>query len=126
MIKSHNFCLLKDKEGKNDIEVEINFDKKQSDVVRAKMGDKIALISKKELYSMTFLIADEIAMENLMPTKKIPITQFVRAIRIKAEKDIKKGEEIVANVAMEVPTYIKNKFKGVKKPKQVGKINKIK
>ena len=118
MLKSHNFCLLKDNKGDNDVEVEINFDKKQPDVIKMVMGGKTAVINKRELYSMTLLIADEIAQEELMPVNKIDVTQFTRSIRLKAEKDIKKGEEIIANVEIEVPTYLKKKFKGLKNPKK--------
>ena len=118
MLKSHNFCKLTDKEGQNDVEVEINFDKKQPDVVKMVMGGKTAVINKRELYSMTLLIADEIAQEELMPVKKMDVTQFTRSIKLKAEKDIKKGEFIIANVEIEVPTYIRKKFKGLKNPKK--------
>ena len=117
MLKSHNFCLLKDSEGKNDVNVEINPDKKHIDIIKLTMNGKTATINKKELYTIAYLIADEEAQDRMTPTVNVEVTKYVRSIKLKAEKDIKKGEIIVANVEVEVPTYFKKKFKGLKKPK---------
>ena len=117
MLKSHNFCLLKDSEGENDVNVEINPDKKHLDIVKLTMDGKTATINKHELQSLVFMISKADTQAEMAAMKSVSVTQCIRSIKIKAQKDIKKGEEIIANVAIDIPTYLKKKFKGLKKPK---------
>ena len=109
MLKNKNTVKLKDLEGKNSLKVDINFRKKDPEVVKITMGDKVAIVDRKELFGIALVLAKPQEYEELIETsdkKEIEVVQHTRAVTINATKDIKKGEKVVFNIQYEVPKRI--------------------
>lgn len=107
----HNIATLTDVRGQNDIEVEVNKDGKEEDFVEFKIrdcdGDYIkSYISIKDLYGLVFLLVGPEEQADMIPIKKTEMRSEVRKIRVKAQKDIKRGEEIVVNYKLDYPLII--------------------
>jgi SET domain-containing protein len=109
MLKNKNTVKLKDLEGKNKVIVDINFRKEDPEVVKITMGDRFAIVSRKELFGVALVLGKPQEYEDLLeltPPKEIEVIQHTRAITVKATKDIKEGEEVVFNIQYEVPKRI--------------------
>jgi len=124
MMKGHNIANLTDLENKSDVEVEINryIDKgKGQDFVEFRIKDKkdispsdkwkSASISIKELYELVLMLVSGEQLESLIPDRQIEVKVYERQHKIKLLRNMKKGEIVVANFKIEIPTDIKDNIK---------------
>ena len=114
MIKKHSIAVLKDKNGKNNVEFEINKDEKASPFVYLSMNSpdtKIeAKIDKKELYGLIFSIVSPEEQEAMIPVGTKVMRRFIRQHNVRAMKDIKKGEMTVVNCNIDIPKIMADKI----------------
>lgn len=82
--------------------------------IHDKSGNKCA-VEKKDLYAFVFMVCNPEQQSELMPVRKTTITKYVRQHRVVAKKDIKKGEEIVVNCEIDVPTVVEEGIYGMMK-----------
>jgi len=106
MLHENNQATISDLSGKNHIKIEVNTSEKYKDKLTVKMGDKKAIIKKKDLYAIAFMIADPETQADLMPVKQTRVRKQIRQYRVKAKKDIRKGEEIVFNAEVNTPIQV--------------------
>lgn len=109
MLKSHNVAKLKNLSGKNKVIFDINFDKENEEIVKISIGDEVATVDRKELFGIGILLAnsaDEYEQVSKSGTKTVEMVEHIRAVTVKANKDIKAGEEVVFNIKFEVPKRI--------------------
>jgi hypothetical protein len=123
MITSHNIATLSDKRGRHDIEFEVNPGDKESDLVLISMrdedGHKIqAAVDLKQLYGLIFSLMGPEEQADMMPVRQTTMTTFHRQHRISVKRDIKKGEELVVNCKVDVPTVITEGLSGIMKRKK--------
>ena len=107
MIDDHQKFRLIDKNNKNEIILEVNWDLKdektnQCQVVKviSPSGDE-TYVDRKELHGFLFLIGRRLDQEQLIPQRQQTIRNLETVLGIKATKDIKKGEYI--NVPVKIP-----------------------
>ena len=115
MLESHNKVNIPDLHGKNDVEIEINSNKASQEgrVLRVRIGENTAYINYKDLYGLVWVMGNEEEQDNLMPVRSTTMRTFFKQHRVIAKKDIKKGEFIVVNCKMDVPTTITEGLKGL-------------
>jgi len=58
------------------------------------IGGKEVIMSRDDLYTLLFLFANEEQMTDLIPVKDTELTMIRRLIKVKAQKNIKKGQFI--------------------------------
>ena len=90
-------------------------------ILEWKCGDKKGgLINKDDLWLVAFLIANDRMKEKLLPVKTEEMRVFYKQIRLKAKKNIQKGEEIRSNVKFTVPLemLVKAHASGLYTPKK--------
>jgi len=118
-MKGHNIANLIDINKNSDIEVEINKHDKNQNFVGLRMKRKTdnenywisADIEIKELYELVFMIVNDEQRAELIPDRQIEVKVYERQHKIKLLKDMKKGEIVVANFKVEIPTNIKDDIK---------------
>lgn len=118
-MKGHNIANLIDINKNSDIEVEINKHNKNQNFVGLRMKRKTdneiywisADVEIKELYSLVLMLVSGEQQESLIPDRQIDVKVYERQHKIKLLKDMKKGEIVVANFKVEVPTNIKDDLK---------------
>jgi hypothetical protein len=120
MIKGHNIANLTDLQGNSDVEVEINRYKGQ-DFVELRIKDKkdisptdkwkSANIGINELYSLVLSLVGGEELDELIPDRQIKVKVYERQHKIKLLRDMKKGEIVVANFKIEIPTDINDDIK---------------
>jgi hypothetical protein len=112
MLKDREKIILPDLKKINDIEIDVIPDEFYKDKLKVIMGGKEALINRKDLFSIAFVIADPDTQVDLTPVKQTTIRKYVRQYRITAKKNIKKGEQIIFNTSFDVPLEV---YEGLRK-----------
>jgi hypothetical protein len=97
-----NIAELKDINGKNDIAIKVE-GKEYVEIISGKRKSKINFL---DLYNIVFIIANEEQKCNLIPTFEERIKEHRVQLTIKAQKDIKKGEDIIVNYAVKTPQKV--------------------
>ena len=122
MMKNNNVATLSDRNGKHDIECEINKNDKVKDYVELRVRDEKgewikSYISIKELYGLIFMIVGENEQQEMMPVRTTETRVYERQHRIKLKRNMKKGEIVVANCSISVPLAIEEGLYGLIKKK---------
>ena len=111
MLKERNKCSLPDQSNnRNNLDVEIFPDKEE---VKVTLGGKEGWISIKDLYALAFIIVGNEEQANLMPIKQVEVTKYRKQLHIRCKKDMKKGEELILNYSIDVPTVIEQNLRGI-------------
>jgi len=106
MLEDFEKCKLPDQSNaRNDLDIDID---PKKDTIDVRVGDKKAVIKKKDLFSLAFVIADPDEQADMVPIKQTKIRKYKRQYRIKAAKDIKKGEDIIFSTEFDVPLEVYN------------------
>ena len=92
--------------------LEVNWNGYASNGVRVKMGSKEAVFKLEDLFGFIFLSVSPEKQSELMPVRKTTITKYVRQHTVEAKKDIKRGEKIVVNCEIDVPTVVEEGLRG--------------
>ena len=118
MMTGNNTAILTDRNGKNNIEIEINKNDKQQDYVEFRIRDKNgewikSFVKIRDLYGLIFMLVDEEQQQELMPVRQTQVKIYERQHRIKLKKDMKKGEIVVANCKIEVPVRVEENIRAL-------------
>ena len=112
MAKKHN-SILEDKNTKvfktgKGKKFEIEFDPDRPNRVKVILNGENVMVGHKELYDFIFATSDLDKLAELIPVRKLEMTRYFRQHNVEATKDIKKGEKIIVNCEIDVPTIVKN------------------
>lgn len=119
LFEEYNKATLRDVSSRgNDIEAEINFDKR-SDVVKLTLGDKQAVIPTRELHALVWAIADEEQRDRLIPVKQTRIGKIMKTHKVKVIKDIRKGEFLNVRCETNIPLEMMKSYWGETKDQKV-------
>lgn len=115
MLEGYDKAVLADLKGKNDLEVEINFSDEErfKDCVKVKMGKDEAFISKQDLYSVVWSIADPENQEKMLPVKQTLVRKIVKKHIIEVKKPLKVGDKVIAYCHTNIPVEIYEGLKGM-------------
>ena len=118
MMENNNVATLSDKNGRHDIECEVNKGDKIRDYVEMRVKDDDgewikSQICIKDLYGLVFMLVGEKEQQEMMPVRKTDIRVYERQHRIKLSRDMRKGEIVVANCKVSVPTRIEENIRAL-------------
>jgi len=123
MIDGYDIATIPDLTGQNDVKFEINWREMDKDVVRIEIGGKKSVVKLADLYKVVFDIVGPEEQSDLLPVRKTTIRKYIRQHRIRAGKNIKKGDEMVVNCEIDVPLTVEEGLrKDVFKKKSLFKI----
>lgn len=117
MITGQNQITFKDKKKKNDVICEINLPKEYRDVIKMSIGDKESYIKIKDFYGVCLMLVKGELLDSIIPDVERKVKKYKRQLTIIANKDIKKGERIVATYEVNVPVIIEQNANSFKKEK---------
>lgn len=107
MLEGNNIAVLKDQNGSNDVTLEVNPRTGEiADVVKLKMGDKTAVITINDLYNFVWVIANSEQQTSLTPVRKTEVMIYERQHKVRANKNIKKGDVLIVNCKIDVPLTV--------------------
>ena len=117
-ITTNNVATLNDKNGRNNIEVEVNKGGEIKDYVEFRVKERDgewikSYIKISDLYGLIWLLVDEESQQELMPIRQTEVRIYERQHRIKLKKDMKKGEIVVANCLVEVPLRVEENIRAL-------------
>ena len=120
---SHNIATLSDKNGRYDIQVEVNKEGEMRDDVEFRIKDAMgewikSRIAIKDLYGLIFVLVNPEQQQEMMPVRKTEIRYYERQHRVKVKRDIKRGEEVIVNCKISVPLVVEEGLAGLLKRKQ--------
>lgn len=102
MIKTHNIATLQDKQGINDVSFEVHWDPNDKDSIKVELAGKISFISKDDLWNMVFSIVEAEKQQKMVPVIKNEMIRYQKEHQIELQKDMKKGEIVIAHCAVNV------------------------
>jgi len=125
-ILSHNKATLTDQRGRHDITVEINKTGEGQQAVEMSVRDKndnkiSSYITLKELYSLIFTLMGPEEQSEMMPVRRTQMTTFKRKHVVMTTKNMKKGEKIIVNCEINVPTVIEEGLAGIMGKRKISK-----
>ena len=112
MIEGQNKVSFPDSLGGKDVILEINWSPFSDGLVRITIGDKKAVIKREDLFGLMFVIATNEQQDNLTPVRNTKITKYFKQHRVKVKKNLGKGDELVVNCEISVPTIVEEGLKG--------------
>lgn len=74
--------------------------------VLIKAGVNKYTIKKSDLWQMAFMISKDKEQDDLIPVEKRPMMRFTRLFKVKATKDLKKGEIMEFHTEIDVPLMV--------------------
>lgn len=111
MIKNYAKAEIVDGLNKNNLFLEVNFDENNKDLIKIALGDKVCVIKKDDLWNFVFSIVETDKQRKMIPISKTDFESYKKQHEILLQKDMKKGETVVAhcvvNVRQEVVDAIK-------------------
>lgn len=115
MLQENEKVVMDDLRGHHKVSMEVNHSSNPDlkDTVKVSMEGNDAIIPIKDLYNFVFLIANAEQQEQLMPVKQTLVRKIVKIHKIKAKKDIRKGEYVNARCETNVPVEIWEGLKGM-------------
>lgn len=78
----------------------------RKDLVLVRVGEHKINMKKHDLWEMAWLISRQKEQDDLISIQKTHLMKFERGMKIRATKDIKKGDFIQINVPINIPTLI--------------------
>ncbi len=122
MIQGHEKIRLSDENGKNDLFVSVNWkidDTKTNDckIIKFEFGDgKEAFIKREYLNAFLFAISKEEDQQKMIPQTLTKVKWYETVVSVKAQKDIRKGENITFPIKLSLPAEKKEVIRAVPKP----------
>jgi len=115
MIENHNKITIPDVNGKNDLTIEVNWSSvpeiQGCKMFKVEINGQYGIIKAEDLFAILFALGSEEVKEKLMPVRSTTITKYYKQHRVVAKKDIKRGEELVVNCSINVPSVVREGFK---------------
>jgi hypothetical protein len=125
MLKDYYHLRLPDLNKKNDIQMEVNWNLKDGELADCKVVKFIfpdkseAYIKREDLNFFLFAIGKPEDQQKMIPQKLQKVRWYETVLKVKATKDIRKGEEIIFPIKITLPAQEENKI-GSLKEKKVG------
>ena len=115
MIKSANKVNIPSIDGGEDLKIEFNYNKqaKEDRILKVTLGDTKTYVKFEDLYGLIFVIANQNEQDNIMPVRQTQITKFVKQHTIRCKKNMKRGEDIIVNCSIDVPTTVTEGLRGL-------------
>ncbi len=91
------------------IELKVDWNNRgKEDVIHAKITESSGkvvdeIITAEDLWKAAFMLSNPKAQEELLPVESQAVREYYKTVRIRATKDIRKGEEIVARATFKIP-----------------------
>ena len=100
------------KSNKNGLGVEVNWNKEVTPCKQIKftIKDNSVIISNEDLYSMLMFFGNEEQQTQLIPVTTTKMKMIKRILRVKAHKDIRKGELVNFPYEYPIPGEEKRQF----------------
>lgn len=111
MINKQNIAILTDTLNNGQVSFEVNWDPNYQDSIRITLGEHQAIIARSQLFEFMFMLATPEQQVDMIPVKKTEMIQYIKQHVVKAEKDIRMGEQIVVNCRVNVPQTIADAIK---------------
>ena len=115
MIDGYNKITLYDKNGKNDLSIEVNWNDseevKDCFALRLTLGDKQAIINRDDFFSLLMVLGDNKMQDKLIPSRSLKITKYYKQHRVMAKNDIRKGQQVIINCETDVPSLVREGYK---------------
>ena len=89
--------------GKMKVEVNFNEASQPCKVIKFTMDGKEELVDRADFYAMMMMFADPQQMVDLIPVKETVVRAVTRLLKVRAKKDIKKGETIAVPYTHYIP-----------------------
>ncbi len=101
------------KTNSKELELELNWNKlvKPTDV-KVKVGNEELVIDLKDLYFFVFTAGTADMQDGLMPVRKTQVYKQIKQHRIVLKKDLKAGEQIIANCSTDIPISVVDTLRG--------------
>lgn len=118
MIKRHEVFVVPDENKTRIMKWEVNWnpkDKKTNDckILRVVFPDGKEMMVKREyLNSLLFIIGTPEMQQTLVPQKIVQKRRFQGQVKLKATKDISKGEEIITTCYHDLPELVEDTLSG--------------
>lgn len=127
MISSYEKLRLPDENKLQDLILEVNwnpYDKKTNECkyVRVTAGGKTSVIKKEHLNAALFAIGNEEEQRKMIPQIQRRSRWYETVVSVKANNDIKKGENITFPIKLTLPTFEEEVIAEVKKDVIEGRI----
>jgi len=102
MIKNHAKATIKDISGINDVDFEVGFDPKNKNIIKVTLAGKVSFISKDDLWNFVFSVVQTNQQQRMIPVIKDEMIRYQKEHQIELQKDMKKGEIVIAHCAVNV------------------------
>jgi hypothetical protein len=95
------------------IKIEANWNEAVSpgEVFRFTIDGKEALLDRAHLYQLLFLFGDDEQKEEMIPVKENRVKEITRLLKVKAKRDVKRGEIIAVPYTTFIPLGIYEKLR---------------
>jgi hypothetical protein len=111
MLTEYNQITFKDKKKKYDTICEINLPGEKKDVIKIQIDGRESYITIKDFYGVCLMLVKGNLIDDLLPNVERKVNKYKRQIKVIAQKDIKKGEEIIVTYEVDVPKIITDNYK---------------
>lgn len=117
MIKTYDKQRLIDENKKNDVFVEVNWNKQKTpcEFVRFTLGGKEAIVKKEYLLLFLFQIGNEDEQRKMIPQTQTRSRWYNTVVTVKAKKDLKAGEELTFPLKLTIPDVTEEVIGEIKK-----------
>ena len=101
------------KTNSKELELELNWNKKVKPTdVKVTVGKEELVIDLKDLFYFVFTAGTADMQADLMPVRQTKVYKQIKQHRILINRDIKKGEYIVANCETDIPVSVVDTLRG--------------
>ena len=96
----------------NGLVIDVNFNEAvvPCKYIRFQLGGKEVVITREDLYAMMVLFADDKQMDDLIPVVETKVRAITRLLKVRAKKDMKKGEIMAFQYTYFMPLAIAEKL----------------
>ena len=113
-INKNTQAEIKDIDNKPSVLFDVNFDDKLKECVRIHIGKEKRIIKYSDLFEFMFILGSPEQQAKMIPVNQDLGYEYMKQLRIKCKKNMKKGEELVVNVKIHVPKVIEESLTGTK------------
>lgn len=101
-VRNHCKAVLKDIQGINDVEFDVNWDSKNKNSIKMTVAGKISCISKDDLWNFVFTIVKTDQQQKMIPVQKTEFEKYIKQHSVRIKNDMKAGEELFVNCEVNV------------------------